>query len=73
MWEPGTDYITEANLRKTLSRNPEFLFMAFTGPDGREIFSGGAPEMKRRFGYVDLSRDPVFKKAARTGRSQLGI
>jgi signal transduction histidine kinase len=72
MWEPGTDYITSSNLRKTLARNPEFLFMAFTGPDGREIFSGGAPEMKRRFGYVDLSRDPLFRKAARTGRSQLG-
>jgi len=72
MWEPGTDYITAPNLRKTLTRNPEFLFMAFAGPDGREIFSGGEPEMKRRFGYVDLSRDPLFKKAVRTGRSQLG-
>ena len=72
MWEPGTDYITSSNLKKTLARNPEFLFMAFAGPDGREIFSGGAPEMRRRFGYVDLSRDPLFKKAARTGRSQLG-
>lgn len=72
MWEPGTDYITASNLKKTLARNPEFLFMAFTGPDGREVLSGGAPEIKRLFGYVDLSRDPLFKKAAGTGRSQLG-
>jgi len=72
MWEPGTDYITASKLKKTLDRNPEFLFMAFTGPDGREILSGGAPEIKRLFGYVDLSRDPLFKKAARTGRCQLG-
>ena len=72
MWEPGIDYITASNLKKTLARNPEFLFMAFTGTDGREVFSGGAPEIKRLFGYVDLSRDPLFKKAARTGRSQLG-
>ena len=72
MWEPGIDYITASNLKKTLARNPEFLFMAFTGPDGREVLSGGAPEIKRLFGYVDLSRDPLFKKAARTRRSQLG-
>ena len=72
MWEPGTDYITASKLRKTLDRNPEFLFMAFTGPDGREVLSGGAPEIKRLFGYVDLSRDHLFKKAVRTGRSQLG-
>jgi signal transduction histidine kinase len=72
MWAPGADYITASNLKKTLSRNPEFLFMAFAGPDGREIFSDGAPEIKRLFGYVDLSRDPLFKKAVKTSRSQLG-
>jgi len=72
MWEPGTDFVTAPGLKKTLARNPEFLFMAFTGPDGREIFSGGTAEIKRLFGYVDLSRDPLFKKAAATGRSQLG-
>ena len=72
MWEPGADYITSSNLKKALARNPEFLFMAFTGPDGRELLSGGAPEMKRLFGYVDLSRDPLFKKTAADGRSRLG-
>ncbi len=72
MWEPGADYITASNLKKTLARNPEFLFMAFTGPDGRQVFSAGTPEIKRLFGYVDLSRDPLFKKAAKTGHSQLG-
>ncbi|MFA6435209.1 MAG: ATP-binding protein [Elusimicrobiales bacterium] len=72
MWEPGIDYVTEPSLRKTLARNPEFLFMAFTGPGGRELLSGGAPEIKRLFGFVNLSNDPLFKKAARTGRSQLG-
>jgi len=72
MWEPGADYITASNLKKALARNPEFLFMAFTGPDGREILSGGAPEMKRLFGYVDLSRDPLFRKTAADGRSRLG-
>ena len=72
MWEPGVDYVTASSLRKTLARNPEFLYMAFTGPDGREVLSGGAPEIKRLFGFVDLSRDPLFKKAAKTGRSQLG-
>ena len=72
MWEPGADYITASNLKKTLARNPEFLFMAFTGPDGREVLSGGTAEIKRLFGYVDLARDPLFRKAVRTGRSQLG-
>jgi two-component system sensor histidine kinase ResE len=72
MWDPGADHITASNLKNTLSRNPEFLFMAFIGPDGREMFSGGASEIKRLSGYVDLSRDPLFKKAAATGRTQLG-
>ncbi|MBI4802887.1 MAG: HAMP domain-containing protein [Elusimicrobia bacterium] len=72
MWEPGADYISQAALKKTLDHNPEFLFMAFTGPDGREILSAGAPEIKRIFGYLDISRNELFKKAVKTGRPALG-
>ncbi|MBU2574811.1 MAG: HAMP domain-containing protein [Elusimicrobia bacterium] len=72
MWEPGADYLSRAALKKTLDRNPEFLFMAFTGPDGREILSAGAPEIKRLFGYLDISRNELFKRAAKTGQPALG-
>ncbi len=71
MWEPG-DYLSQAALKKTLDRNPEFLFMAFTGPDGRELISAGTPEIRRIFGYLDISRDELFRKAVRTGRPELG-
>ena len=72
MWDTGSDFVTASNLKKTLARNPEFLFMAFVDGEGREIFSAGAAEMKRLFGFLDLSQDPLFRKAAATGRSQLG-
>ncbi|HOW88837.1 MAG TPA: ATP-binding protein, partial [Elusimicrobiales bacterium] len=72
MWDAGSDRATPASLKKTLARNPEFLFMAFTGPDGRELFSGGTDEIKRLAGYVDLSRNSLFRKAEATGRTQIG-
>lgn len=72
MWEPGADYISQAALKKTLDRNPEFLFMAFTGRDGRELFSAGTPEIRRIFGYLDISSDELFRKAVRTGRPEIG-
>lgn len=72
MWGPADSYVTRENLQKSLRRNPEFLFLAFTGPDGREILSDGEPELKRLFGYVDLGGEPLFKKAAATGLYQAG-
>lgn len=72
MWDGDTSYVTQAALDKALKKNPEFLFLAFTRSDGREVFSGGAPELRRYFGYVDLSRDPLFLKASREGRTALG-
>lgn len=72
MWEPGADYISQSGLKKTLARNPEFLFMAFTGPDGREILSSGSPEMKRVFGFVDISRNELFRKAVVSGKPEIG-
>ena len=72
MWGPDASYVTSENLNKSLRRNPEFIFLAFTGADGREILSGGAPEFKRLFGYIDLGREPLFKKAAATGLYQAG-
>lgn len=72
MWDGDSAYVTQAALDKALRRNPEFLFLAFTKADGREVFSGGAPELKRYFGYIDLSRDPLFGRAARGGGAALG-
>lgn len=72
MWEPGADYISQPGLKKTLARNPEFLFMAFTGPDGREILSAGSPGMKRVFGFVDISRNELFRKAVGSGKPEIG-
>jgi len=72
MWGPDASYVTRENLQNSLRRNPEFIFLAFTGADGREIFSGGAPEFKRLFGYIDLRNEPLFKKAAATGLYQAG-
>ena len=72
MWDTDASYINAAGLSRALKRNPEFLYLAFTGPDGRELISGGVPELKRYFGYVDLSRDAQFRAASRTGRAALG-
>ncbi len=72
MWDTDASYVNSAALERALKRNPEFLYIAFTGPDGRYILSGGAPELKRRFGYLDLGGDPLFLKASREGRAALG-
>ena len=72
MWDTDASYVNAAALQKALKRNPEFLYLAFTGPDGRYMLSGGAPELKRRFGYLDLAGDPLFLKASREGRAALG-
>ncbi|HNW45657.1 MAG TPA: hypothetical protein PKI19_14245, partial [Elusimicrobiales bacterium] len=40
MWAPGTKYVDQANLTRALKANPEFLYLAFTGRDGREVLSG---------------------------------
>jgi signal transduction histidine kinase len=72
MWDTDASYVNSAALEKALKRNPEFLYLAFTGPDGRNVLSGGAPELKRRFGYLDLGGDPLFLKASREGRAALG-
>lgn len=72
MWDTEAAYVSQAGLERALKRNPEFLFLAFTRADGREVLSGGAPELKRYFGYVDLAGDAQFVKAAREGRAALG-
>jgi len=72
MWAPNASYVNAANLESALKRNPEFLYLAFTGPDGRYMLSGGAPELKRYLGYLDLSRDALFAKAVREGKPELG-
>ena len=72
MWGPADSYVTKENLQRSLRRNPEFLFLAFTGSDGHEILSDGVPELKRFFGYVDLGGEPLFKKAAASGVYQAG-
>ena len=72
MWDPDAAYVNQAGLERALKRNPEFLFLAFTRADGREVLSGGAPELKRYFGYLDLAGDAQFVKAAREGRAALG-
>ena len=72
MWDPDSAYVNQAGLERALKRNPEFLFLAFTRADGREVLSGGAPELKRYFGYLDLSGDAQFLKAARDGRAAFG-
>ncbi|MDO8804106.1 MAG: ATP-binding protein [Elusimicrobiota bacterium] len=72
MWDTDSAYVSQAGLERALKRNPEFLFLAFTRADGREVLSGGAPELKRYFGYVDLAGDAQFVKASREGRAALG-
>lgn len=72
MWDADSSYVNQAALEKALKKNPEFLFLAFIRADGREVLSGGAAELKRYFGYVDLSGDPQFVKASREGRTALG-
>jgi len=72
MWAPGTKFVDQANLTRALKANPEFLYMAFAGPDGREVLSGGAPELRRYFGYLDLSGTQLFRTAAEGGRIAIG-
>ena len=72
MWDTDSAYVNQAGLEKALKRNPEFLFLAFTRADGREVLSGGAPELKRYFGYLDLAGDAQFVKASREGRAAIG-
>lgn len=72
MWDPDSSYISRDGLEKALRQNPEFLFLAFTKADGREVLSGGAPELRRYFGYVDLSGSPLFRKAVREDRTAIG-
>ena len=72
MWDTDASYVNRASLEKALKNNPEFLYLAFTGADGREVLSGGVPELKRYFGYLDLAGDPQFRKAAASGRAALG-
>ncbi|OGS12574.1 MAG: hypothetical protein A2285_07610 [Elusimicrobia bacterium RIFOXYA12_FULL_57_11] len=72
MWAPGTKYVDQANLGRALGTNPEFLYMAFTGPDGREVLSGGVPELKRFFGYLDIGGTQLFRTAAAKGRITIG-
>ena len=73
MWDAGaSSYINKAALDKALKNNPEFLYLAFTGPDGRYLLSGGVPELRRYFGYLDLGGDPLFADASRNGRAVIG-
>ncbi|MEI7528118.1 MAG: ATP-binding protein [Elusimicrobiota bacterium] len=72
MWAPGTKYVDPANLERALRANPEFLYMAFTGADGREILSGGAPELRRFFGFLDIGDTRLFRTAAEGGRISIG-
>ncbi|MBI4350530.1 MAG: hypothetical protein HY550_03735 [Elusimicrobia bacterium] len=72
MWDTDAAYVSQAGLERALKRNPEFLFLAFIRADGREALSGGAPELKRYFGYLDLAGDAQFVKASREGRAALG-
>lgn len=72
MWDADAAYVSQAGLERALKLNPEFLFLAFTRADGREVLSGGVPELKRYFGYLDLAGDAQFVKASREGRAALG-
>ena len=72
MWDADESYVNRKSLERALKKNPEFLYLAFTGPDGREVLSGGVPELRRYFGYLDLAGDPQFVKASREGRAALG-
>ncbi len=72
MWDTSSSFVNQAGLEKVLKRNPEFLYLAFTRADGREVLSGGVPELKRYFGYLDLAGDPLFQKASRQGRAAFG-
>ena len=72
MWDPGARYVTQEGLERALKNNPEFLYMAFTGADGRELFSRGEPELQRFFGYIDIANTPLFRSAAASGRPAMG-
>ncbi|MBI5743718.1 MAG: PAS domain-containing protein [Elusimicrobia bacterium] len=72
MWDADSRYASQAALERALKRNPEFLYLAFTGSDGRALFSGGAPELKRYMGYLDMARDPLFVRAAAGDGAALG-
>ena len=72
MWDTDASYVSAKGLERALKNNPEFLYLAFTGPDGRAALSGGTPEIKRYLGYLDLSGDTLFRKAAKDGRAALG-
>jgi signal transduction histidine kinase len=72
MWDPDASYVSAKSLERALKNNPEFLYLAFAGSDGRAVLSGGAPEIKRYLGYLDLSGNALFLKAAREGRAALG-
>ncbi len=72
MWDQDGSYVSQAALEKALRKNPEFLYLAFTGRDGRELISGGVPELKRYLGYLDLAGDPLFRRAAAGERAVLG-
>ncbi|HAT73082.1 MAG TPA: hypothetical protein DCS63_09730 [Elusimicrobia bacterium] len=72
MWDTDASYVSHKGLERALKNNPEFLYLAFTGADGREALSGGAPEIKRYLGYLDLAGDTLFLKASRDGRAALG-
>jgi signal transduction histidine kinase/HAMP domain-containing protein len=73
MWDTDASYVSQAGLERALKKNPEFLFLAFARADGRGVLSGGVPELKRYFaGAVDLSRDPQFLNAVRSGLPALG-
>lgn len=72
MWDPGARYVTQDGLERALKRNPEFLYLAFTGADGRELFSSGRPELKRFLGYLDLGNNQLFRSAAAGGRPAMG-
>ncbi len=63
MWDSDAAYVNEAGLERALKKNPEFLYLAFTKADGREVLSGGVPELKRYFGLLDISGDQLFRKA----------
>ncbi|MDA8242993.1 MAG: ATP-binding protein [Elusimicrobia bacterium] len=72
MWDGDSSSVSQAGLERVLKKNPEFLYLAFTKADGRELISGGAPELKRYFGLLNLAGDPQFLRALRSGAPALG-
>ena len=53
----------EKKLKDFLAKNPKFLLAAFLDASGKEIVKFSTPEMKRRFGFLDFSKDSVFLNA----------